>query len=105
MVFELLTQGKENARTGRELASVLGVDVRTITAQIAEERLAGQPICAATRGESKGYYLAASPEELQEYCNSLYHRGGELFKMRRALLDTLKQIRDKKEACENGRSE
>jgi len=86
MVYELLGRGAESARTGRELAKVLGTDIRTITAQIERERRAGQPICANMRGENAGYYLASSPEELQAYCNRLYRRGGELLKTQRALL-------------------
>lgn len=102
MIYELLAEGTANARSGRELATVLGCDIRTVTEQIERERRAGQPICANMTGINAGYYLAATPEELENYCNRLYHRGGELFKTRRALLQVLEQIKQKKEAAKNG---
>jgi predicted DNA-binding transcriptional regulator YafY len=91
MVFELLEPGRDHAKTGRELADVLGCDIRTITQQIERERRAGQPICAAMNGAA-GYYLAETQEDLQAYCELIRHRAGELFATRRALLSVLKQL-------------
>ena len=102
MIHELLGTGGGNARSGRELADFLNCDIRTITEQIEQERRAGHPICANMSGKHAGYYLPATPEELEDYCGILYHRGGELFKTRRALLQTLKQIKQQKEAAVNG---
>lgn len=104
MIHEYLSEGRENARTGRELAKMFDCDTRTITEQIERERRAGQPICASTDPENPGYYLTADPDELQSYCNRLYHRGGELFKTRRALLETLEKLLAKREqeAAQNG---
>lgn len=95
MVQELLDYGRENTRTGKDLAKALNVDIRTITQQIEKERREGQPICASMKGAHAGYYLAADRTELESYCRQLYHRGGELFKTRRALLETLKIIQAK----------
>lgn len=95
MIHELLTEGRENARTGRELAAVLNLNIRDVTEAIEAERRAGFPICAAS-GDNPGYYLAATPEELERYCKALYKRGGELFKTRRALLSVLKQLQEKR---------
>ena len=95
MIHELLTEGRENARTGRELARVLNCDIREVTIQVERERRKGRPICAAT-GENPGYYLAANDEELEVYCNQLKSRAVELFKTRQALIKTLQQIRDNK---------
>lgn len=97
MIHELLAHGSENARTGRELANVLGCDIRTVTEQIERERRDGQPICANMRGEFAGYFLAADADELEKYCDRLYKRGGELFKTRRALLKVLAGYADKRE--------
>lgn len=97
MINELLFYGAENTRTGKELAKQLNCDIRTITEQIERERREGQPICANPTGENAGYYLAETPEELENYCNRLYHRGGELFKTRRALLVALDNLRKQKE--------
>lgn len=91
MIHELLAEGRENARTGRQLADFLGCDLRAITQQIEKERREGQPICAAT-GENPGYYLAATPEELGRYCSRLKGRAIELFKTRQALVRVLRKI-------------
>lgn len=97
MVSEILFTGADNPRTGRELAADLNCDIRTITEQIERERRNGQPICANARGDKPGYYLAASADELQQYCNQLYKRGGELFKTRSSLLKALKNLKEKQE--------
>ena len=94
MITELLTEGRDNAKTGRELAEYFGCNIRTITEQIARERHDGQPICAISRGENPGYYLAADPEELQDYCNALKHRATELFRTRQALIKVLKKLQE-----------
>ena len=96
MIYELLSVGKENARTGRELATALGCDIRDITAQVERERRAGQPICASMK-EPAGYFLPASAEDLERYCNMLHKRAGELYKTRRALIRVLKKIRGDKQ--------
>lgn len=93
MIHELLAEGGENARTGRELAQYLDCRIRDITIQIERERREGQPICAAT-GENPGYYLAATPEELEHYCNQLKGRAIEMFKTRQALVRVLRKVRD-----------
>lgn len=95
MIHELLAEGRENARTGNELAKAINVNIRDITAIIERERREGQPICAAT-GENPGYFLAADADELERYCDQLKGRAIELFKTRQALINTLRQIRDSK---------
>lgn len=92
MIADILAEGAENARTGRELATILCCDIRTITEQVERERRDGQPICATSRGENAGYYLAADAEELANYCNRLKKRALELFKTRQALIRVLKQL-------------
>lgn len=92
MIAEILKSGEKNAMTGRELAERCGLDMRTITAQIERERRAGQPICAKSRGEKCGYFLAETQEELDLYCNAIRKRAGELFKTRRALLNVKDQL-------------
>ena len=100
MIHELLTEGRENARTGRELATVLNCDIRDVTAQIETERREGHPICAAMH-EPAGYFLPANADELERYCNLLHKRAGELYKTRRALIKVLEQIRDEKQEADN----
>lgn len=93
MIYELLTEGAENARTGKELATLLNCDIRTVTEQIERERREGHPICAASR-ENAGYYLATNRDELATYCDRLHRRAAELYKTRRALLNVLRQLPD-----------
>ena len=97
MIFEMLSEGTTNARTGRDLANYFKCDIRFITEQVERERRAGKPICANMAGENAGYFLAAKPEELEYYCKQLYRRGSELFKTRRALLETLDQMTSKQQ--------
>lgn len=97
-ITDTLSRGAENARTGREIAKILGCNIRMITAQIERERRAGSPICAISNGENPGYYLAADAEELEEYCNRLEGRENELAETRQALLKVLREYRDIKGA-------
>lgn len=97
MIHELLAEGAENARTGRDLATVLQCSLRDITEQIERERRDGKPICAAS-GDNPGYYLAADADELQSYCDRLKGRAIELFKTRQALVNVLRQLTERQEA-------
>ena len=90
MIYELLAEGRDNARTGRYLADICECDIRAITAQIEKERRAGFPICATT-GDRPGYYKPADDAELVAYCDRLKGRAIELFKTRQALMDILKR--------------
>lgn len=94
MISDYLAEGRENARTGKELAAFFKCDIRDITQQIEKERRQGIPICATSTG-TPGYYIAADPDELQHYCNRLQHRAIELFKTRQALIRVLKQAEQK----------
>lgn len=91
MITELLGEGAANARTGKDLAAILGCDLRDITLAVERERREGQPICARTTGKTPGYYLASNAEELEQYCNRIKGRAIELFKTRQALLRVLKE--------------
>ena len=92
MIHELLMTGADNPTTGRELAAMLNCDIRNVTEAVEQERRAGQPICATTSGNHKGYFLAADRDELQTYCTRLHKRAGELHKTRRFLLKALEQM-------------
>ena len=91
MIHELLAEGRENARTGRELANILNCTAREITVQIERERRQGRPICAAC-GKNPGYYLPKDDQELEEYCDQLKARAVEVFKTRQALIRVLQGI-------------
>ena len=72
MIYELLTTGAENAKTGKELSRILNVHIRDIGLMVERERRDGQPICATSSGKNPGYYLAATQEEMQSYCRSYF---------------------------------
>lgn len=74
MVYELLRHGEQNARTGRELCSVLRIRPRDLTAAVERERRAGMPICATTNHTAPGYYIATDRAEMGLYCDSLTRR-------------------------------
>ncbi len=86
MIYEYLTTGAENAKSGKELCRLLNLTPRDVTLIIEHERRAGKPICASSNGKNPGYYLAETQEEMQQYCRSLLHRAGEIHKTRKACL-------------------
>lgn len=91
MIYEVLSEGAGNAQTARFLCDMLNIKKRDLTRAIEKERREGHPICAAT-GAHPGYFLAATQEEMLEYCGRLFHRAGEIFKTRRACLATLRTL-------------
>ncbi len=74
LVSRNLHRGRASAIPGHQLVEQLGfADGRTLTQAIERERRAGIPICAAC-GDTPGYYLAESPDELEAYLRSLDRR-------------------------------
>ena len=92
MIFELLDTGENNARTARELARVLNTTPRGISSLVEQERRQGRPICATCDSKAPGYYIPATREDMERYCNRLHHRAGEIFKTRAACLETLDSL-------------
>jgi len=95
MIFELLSTGRENARTARELAAICGTDRRSISLLVERERRAGKPICATCDGAAPGYYIAADRAEMEQYCDNLRHREREIAKTRRACAATIADLPDR----------
>lgn len=88
-VAACLPVGASNAISGKELATLLGYGtVRKLSHEIELERRSGLPICAAT-GENKGYYMAASASELENYAKSLNRRIREIRRTHDAIRETL----------------
>lgn len=80
MVHELLSRGKENAKTSEELIKAGHFsNKRELTMQISRERDAGVIICSTTSGRG-GYYLPASREEIQNFVNSMSKRAKNTFR-------------------------
>lgn len=88
MIIEILREGERNAMPARDICAILNITSRDLSKQIERERRAGYPICAST-GKTPGYYRAENKQEMQSYCGRLYHRAGEIFKTRRACLQTI----------------
>ena len=92
-VSNFLLTGAENAIDSRTLAAMMGIDRRTVTQRIEHERRAGAPICAAVTGRNRGYFLPASPAELEQYVSSLNRRVKEVSLTLNACTKTLKKMK------------
>lgn len=91
MVYEVLGEGAENARTGKEICKILNLTQRELTQVVERERRAGMPICAST-GIKAGYYRAATQKEMERYCASLLRREKEIGRTRRACKKSIKVL-------------
>ena len=87
----MLMEGAGNAKTGKEICKVLSITPRELTAIVEKERREGKPICANS-GKMPGYFIAATQDEMQRYCNSLKHRANEIQKTRRACIKTINDL-------------
>lgn len=75
VIASVLSEGRGNALTGREIKRLLDLkDGRDVTAIVERERRGGVPICATTNSEKPGYFLPETPEELAAYNRSLRRR-------------------------------
>lgn len=92
-VSDYLLNGAENALDARTLAALMKIDRRTVTQRIERERRSGMPICAAVTGRNRGYFLPASPAELEQYVSSLNRRVKEVSLTLNACTKTLKKMK------------
>lgn len=89
-VSKLLSMGRDGAITGARLVQLLELkDLRELTQLVEAERRAGIPICASTDNTAPGYFIASSPEELQDYISSLDRRLCNIRQTRQHLEDAL----------------
>lgn len=88
-LVNFLPIGRENAVTGRELASLLDLTVRDVSRMVALARADGCPICASCDTARPGYFLTEDPDELERYINSLDRRLRAIRRTREALAETL----------------
>ncbi|MCM1223383.1 MAG: hypothetical protein NC548_53940 [Lachnospiraceae bacterium] len=85
---KILPIGKENAISTNELAVIMGFsDSRSLQADIAKSRDAGQIILSSTAG---GYYLPANDSEVQEFVAVLRSRAINTFKALKSAREYLK---------------
>lgn len=87
--------GREKGVNARELAQGLGMALREVRFAVTELRLEGIAVCGTPE---TGYFIAATPEELEETCNFLRSRAMHSLvlesKLRKLpLLELLGQIR------------
>lgn len=92
MIKELLKTGKENATPGKDLAEALHIDLRTVAAMVEQERRAGSPILATSRGNKPGYFIAEYKEEAEDYIGALKHRATALFTTRQAVIKSTAEL-------------
>lgn len=64
-------QGRDRGVTARHLACIAEITERDLRSLVGELREQGIAICATPE---TGYYLAVTPEELQECCKFLHDR-------------------------------
>ena len=81
-IASMLSRGRENAVTSRELSRLLDVSPREVQRFIQRERRSGAPIMSDSE---HGYWLAESREELLNCVAALHLRAGEIHKTARAL--------------------
>lgn len=77
-ITEYLQHGEENAQSGSDIARLLGISLRDVSAAVEKERQTGNPICASTDALRGGYYLAGYREEMEHYCRILERRIWEI---------------------------
>lgn len=106
MVWENLYKGRRNAIKGKDLAKMLGLELRNMTSIIEQERREGKLICASCEYDSKGYYLAETMSELLDYLTTYKGRGLDIFKtsatMMKAARETLLPLEPIKKDGKNG---
>ena len=74
-VRDLLSEGKENAISAKDLTDLLGMgSVRELQQEIARERAAGAVILSTCQ-DGGGYYLPATDREVREFIRTLENRG------------------------------
>lgn len=85
-VLELISIGRDNAQTARELARVTGLSRREVMAQIQAARLRGERICSSP-GNPAGFWIAENPAEYERAIKELSKRAGE----QRQTIDAMEQ--------------
>jgi hypothetical protein len=92
-IIERLGYGKANAVTSEKLCQMVGVPDRKLREVIRELIAEGWPVLSNVTGAHKGFYLAQSKEEVDEYAKSLRDRLIEIALRRRDLLRATRVIR------------
>lgn len=85
-----LSTGRRNAKTAAQIAAEMQTGTRQIQYFAEIARRIGYPVIANSERAPRGYFLAESEQDVQEYSGRLHHRAGQIHKTRRELLRNLK---------------
>ncbi len=66
-IHSFLLRDPDAAVTAAYLANILHTSTRKVMDMVAYERRQGWPICGAKSGDVRGYWLARTREEAEEY--------------------------------------
>lgn len=61
MIYEMLSEGENNAKTAKDLATCLGLEIREVMQAVRSERLRDKAICSTC----KGFFKPARTEDLK----------------------------------------
>ena len=94
-VLSVLPRGRENARTGKELCKLLGINERIFYSVIRRLRLKGVPVMSSRDDEPRGVYIATDEFEKAQGVKpyeSQYKNMGELLSaLQNTKIDTWQQ--------------
>ena len=76
-IAALLSKGRDNALTAREISRISGLNPRDVTRAICDERRHGAPILS---DPAAGFWLASNVEELRRCITALNRRACEILK-------------------------
>lgn len=96
-ICNLLPEGRENAISRRDLATVTGMNDRELRRAIASERREGALILSSTDAEHNGYFRPANADEPRRFVASMTRRGKATFAAITEARKALKRIEAEKE--------
>lgn len=83
-VVDLLSHGAQNAICLSDLEKLTGRDGRSIRKEIHRERRRGVPVASGNSDGVRGYFIAATGDELHRFARSMAHRASEILAVARA---------------------
>jgi len=88
IIEPMLSYGRENAVSTKELMTALNMTERELRARVAYERNHGAIICSSTTG---GYFKFKSREELKEFYKGLERKATSIFQALRSARKALEE--------------
>lgn len=88
-VLSVLPRGRENARTGKELCKLLGINERIFYKVVQRLRVKGVPVVSSREGEPRGLYIANNELEKAQGVKPYESQ----YKNMRELLNALQNIK------------